>query len=87
VTTHRDNSDGQMSLAMLAVSYPEFRITLEPHGWHELRWAAVRVTAADPGLYAVITPDLGELRAVLAAAVGRPGGSDVPGSREAGLPR
>jgi hypothetical protein len=76
-----------MSLARLTAAYPEFRISLEPRGWPELRWAAVRTRAADPGLYAVITPDLGELHAILAAAaISRPGESGQAGSRDPGLP-
>jgi hypothetical protein len=76
-----------MSLAMLTVTYPEFRISLEPHGWDGLRWAAVRTKGADPGLYAVITPDLGEPHAVLAAAtISQSGESGQADSRKPGRP-
>jgi hypothetical protein len=70
----RNDPGPEVSPAMLAAAYPAFQISLEPRGSHQLRWAAVRKKATDQGLYAVVTPDLDELHAVLAAAAaGRPG--------------
>jgi hypothetical protein len=62
-----DHAD-QVNLALLALTYPAFRIGLEPGRSHRPRWSAVRKHRAAPGLYAVITPDLDELHAVLATA-------------------
>jgi hypothetical protein len=55
-----------MDLTLLMTAFPAFTITCYPHGWREPRWEAVRRNPADPGLYAVITPDLAELHAILA---------------------
>jgi hypothetical protein len=57
-----------MNLALLVLAYPAFAFSWYPHAWREPRWAAVRKNAADPGLYALVTPDLGELHATLTAA-------------------
>jgi hypothetical protein len=62
----------------LAVTYPAFAITCQPRGWRGVQWEAIRKNGAEPGLYAVITADLAELGAVLAAAAG-PGGAGSHG--------
>jgi hypothetical protein len=59
-----------MDLSLLAIAFPAFTITCHPHGWREPRWEAVRTHGADPGLYAVISADLGELLAILTTATG-----------------
>jgi hypothetical protein len=69
-----------MDLSLLAVAFPAFTITCHPHGWREPRWEAVRAHGADPGLYAVITPDLSELLAILTTATGIQPGGPAPGT-------
>jgi hypothetical protein len=54
-------------LSLLTLAYPAFIITRQHCTWRRPRWEIVRKNPADPGLYAVITPDLDELRAILAA--------------------
>jgi len=54
---------------LLILAYPAFTITRQTCTWRKPRWEAVRKNTADPGLYAVITPDLDELAAVLAATI------------------
>jgi hypothetical protein len=76
----------EMNLASLVVAYPAFTISWYPHPWREPRWAAVRKNVTDPGLYAVVTPDLSELHATLSTAGVAPGlgphaGRTEPGSR------
>ena len=78
-------SSDEMNLALLVVAYPAFAFSWHPHAWREPRWAAVRKNAADPGLYAVVTPDLGELHATLTAAGIEPASlSPQAGPREPG---
>jgi hypothetical protein len=60
------------SLALLTITYPAFTITCHTYGWRQPRWQAVRKNPADPGLYAIITPDLDELHATLAATTPQP---------------
>ncbi len=52
-------------LARVRAAYPAFTISRIRHGWHGYRWTAVRKNSADPGLYALVTPHLHELRAAL----------------------
>jgi hypothetical protein len=54
---------------LLTIAYPAFRITRHDGTCRPSRWEAVRKNPVDPGLYAVITPDLDEIRAVLAATI------------------
>jgi hypothetical protein len=53
-------------IRLLALAYPEFRIGQSSRGRHGPAWTVIRKDPAQPGLYAAVTPDLGELRAVLA---------------------
>jgi hypothetical protein len=72
----------EMNLALLVVAYPAFKFSWYLHPSREPRWAAVRKNAADPGLYAVVTPDLNELHAALTTAgiaAARPGPHAGPG--------
>jgi hypothetical protein len=69
------------NLALLTIAYPAFTITCHPHGWRQPRWEAVRKNSAHPGLYALITPDLDELRATLAATITQPSHHARPGPR------
>jgi hypothetical protein len=64
----------EMNLALLVVAYPAFTFSWYPHPSREPRWAAVRKNAADPGLYALVTPDLSELHAALTSAGIEPAG-------------
>ena len=52
---------------LLTLAYPAFTITCQHYTWRKPRWEAVRKNPREPGLYAAITPDMDELRAVLAA--------------------
>jgi hypothetical protein len=61
-----------MNLALLVVAYPAFMFSWYQHPSREPRWAAVRKNAADPGLYALVTPDLSELHAALTTAAVEP---------------
>jgi hypothetical protein len=54
---------------LLILAYPAFTITCHHYTWRRPRWEAVRKNTAEPGLYAVVTPDLGELADVLAATI------------------
>lgn len=56
-------------LSLLTLAYPAFTITRQHYTWRRPRWEIVRKNPGEPGLYAVITPDLEELRAILAANV------------------
>jgi hypothetical protein len=62
----------EMNLAVLVVTYSAFTFSWCPYPWREPRWAAVRKNAADPGLYALVTPDLSELHAALTTAAVEP---------------
>jgi DMSO/TMAO reductase YedYZ heme-binding membrane subunit len=57
---------------LLTLAYPAFTITCHHHTWRKPRWEAVRKNTADPGLYAIVTPDLAELAAALAATITTP---------------
>src|SRR5260370_18678676 len=50
-----------------ASAFPHFEFANDVHGRAGRRWAAVRKDGCQPGLYAFITDDPGELREVLAA--------------------
>ena len=54
---------------LLTIAYPAFTITRQHYAWRQPRWEAIRKNPAEPGLYAAITPDIDELRAVLAATI------------------
>jgi hypothetical protein len=56
-------------LSLLTMAYPAFTITRQHYAWRKPRWEIVRKNPQDPGLYAAITPDLDELRAILDATV------------------
>ncbi|HET7015796.1 MAG TPA: hypothetical protein VFI65_17885 [Streptosporangiaceae bacterium] len=67
-------------IRLLALAYPEFSIGQSGRGRHGPAWTVIRKDAAQPGLYAAVTPDLAELRAILARhASQQPDGSN-PGS-------
>jgi hypothetical protein len=51
---------------LLTLAYPEFTIGQSERGRNGPAWAAIRKDPAQPGLYAIVTPDLDELREVLA---------------------
>jgi hypothetical protein len=53
-------------IPLLALAYPEFSIGQSSRGRHGPTWTVIRKDPTQPGLYAVVTPDLDELRAVLA---------------------
>jgi hypothetical protein len=57
---------GELDMGMLMLAYPQFAITAIP-GRRRVRREIVRRNSADPGLYAVITDDLAEAYAALAA--------------------
>ena len=59
----------QVHRDLLTLAYPAFTITGHQYTWRRPRWEAVRKNTAEPGLYAVVTPDLGELADVLAATI------------------
>jgi hypothetical protein len=54
---------------LLTLAYPAITITCHHHTWRKPRWEVVRKNNADPGLYTIVTPDLDELAAVLAATI------------------
>ena len=67
----------EMNLGLLMIAYPQFAVTaLAWPGRSRWRWQVVRRNAADPGLYAIITPDLTE--AYQAIAAGSPPGVPAP---------
>jgi hypothetical protein len=51
---------------LLALAYPEFSIGQSSRGRHGPAWTIIRKDPAQPGLYAAVTPDLDELRDILA---------------------
>jgi hypothetical protein len=57
----------QVHRDLLTLAYPAFTITRQHYTWRRPRWEAIRKDPAASGLYAVITPDLDELAAALAA--------------------
>jgi hypothetical protein len=65
----RDPERDHLHHDLLTIAYPAFTITRQHYTWRNPRWEAVRKNPAAPGLYAVITPDLDELSAVLAATI------------------
>jgi hypothetical protein len=70
-TTPPDDTADEVNLTLLRIAYPQFWFwRFARGGRHRLRWTAVRKNGADPGLYAVVTADLSELAAALAADAG-----------------
>jgi hypothetical protein len=59
-------TDLQPGMPLLAMAYPEFSIGPSGRGRHGPAWMVIRKDPAQPGLYAAVTPDLGELRDILA---------------------
>jgi hypothetical protein len=53
-------------IPLLAMAYPEFIISEPGPGRNGPTWAIIRKNPAQPGLYAAVTPDLGELSDILA---------------------
>jgi hypothetical protein len=53
-------------IRLLALAYPEFSIGQSSRGRHGPAWTVIRKDPAQPGLYAAVTPDLAELRDILA---------------------
>jgi hypothetical protein len=70
-------SEPDLDPSFLTAAFPEFTITCQPRGWRETQWEAVRKHSTHPGLYAVVSSDLSELLAILAAA--QPAGPSEPG--------
>lgn len=70
-------ADLRPGIPLLAMAYPEFAIIGPAPGRNGPAWAVIRKDPAQPGLYAVVTPDLAELRDILARhASNQPGGTD-----------
>jgi hypothetical protein len=59
-------ADLRPSIPLLAMAYPEFTISEPGPGRHGPAWTVIRKDPAQPGLYAAVTPDLAELRDILA---------------------
>jgi hypothetical protein len=59
-------SNLEPGIRLLAMAYPEFSIGQSSRGRYGPAWTVIRKDPAQPGLYAAVTPDLGELRAILA---------------------
>jgi len=57
-------------ISRLTVAYPAFRFGCQMVGRHGSCWVAERKNGLHPGLHTVITSDLGELHAALAAEGG-----------------
>ncbi len=58
----------EMNLGLLMIAYPQFAVTaLAWPGRSRWRWQVIRRNPADPGLYAIITPDLTEAYQAMAA--------------------
>jgi hypothetical protein len=73
-------TDLRPGIPLLAMAYPEFIFREPGPGRNGPTWAVVRKDPAQPGLYAIVTPDLAELRDILARhASQQPGGTD-PGT-------
>jgi hypothetical protein len=66
-TAQPDAAAAERHLVRLARLYPAFRFTREPFGWKGARWVAERLDRPVDGLHVVITDDLTELQAALAA--------------------
>jgi len=70
-------SNLEPGIRLLALAYPEFSIRQSGRGRHGPAWTIIRKDPAQPGLYAAVTPDLAELRDILARhATWQAGGSD-----------
>jgi hypothetical protein len=70
-------SNLEPGLRLLALAYPEFSIGQSDCGRHGPAWTVIRKDPAQPGLYAAVTPDLDELRDILARhATQQPDGGD-----------
>ena len=67
-------------ISLLAMAYPEFTISEPGPGRNGPAWTVIRKDPAQPGLYAAITPDLAELRDVLARHATQQAGGRDPGT-------
>jgi hypothetical protein len=54
------------NLSLLAMAYPDFTISEPGPGRNGPAWTVIRKDPSQPGLYAAVTPDLAELRDILA---------------------
>lgn len=70
LTSPMGDTADQVNLILLQIAYPQFWFWRFARGGRRLRWAAVRKNGADPGLYTMVTADLDELAAALAADAG-----------------
>lgn len=59
-------TDLSPGIPLLALAYPEFSIGQSSRGRNGPAWTVIRKDPTQPGLYAAVTPDLGELREILA---------------------
>ena len=64
-TTCPLSSSPELALAALADAYPAFDFARLVYAWRGSRWSIKRRNGTHPGLYAIITPDLAELRDAL----------------------
>ena len=55
----------ELAVAALADAYPDFDFLWPVYGWRGARWTVRRKNVAHPGLYAIITHDLAEIREAL----------------------
>lgn len=61
------DDDTGPAVGVLIACYPQFRFCRARIGRRGLRWVAERVDGTRPGLHAMITSDLSELRTALSA--------------------
>jgi hypothetical protein len=59
-------ADLRPGISLLTKAYPEFTISEPEPGRNGLTWTVIRKRPGQPGLYAAVTSDLGELRDILA---------------------
>lgn len=72
--------DVEPGIPLLALAYPEFTIGQAGRGRHGPAWTVIRKDPAQPGLYAVVTPDLAELRGILASYAAQHADGSDPGT-------
>jgi hypothetical protein len=69
-------ADLRPGISLLTKAYPEFTISEPGPGRNGLTWTVIRKDPGQAGLYAAVTPDLGELRGILARhSTQQPGGN------------
>lgn len=67
-------------IRILALAYPEFTMGQSVRGRHGPAWTVIRKDPAQPGLYAVVTPNLAELRDILASYAAQHADASDPGT-------